>query len=384
MASVLDVITQLINTFDDYNSHTTKCICGINLLKVNDASHLYNACYSCNVCGNEQMNALYHCPQEYNIFHPDGYSICIECDLSNNTNKVVFDPIITSSNTKFQPQVCCEQHSNCQTLHTFVNIMKEYNENQLQITKNMDNAQLTSTLDHYLHLIHQHNQDEQFEAIYNQLGFCDVTKCAIFMRNNRNRMIINEINDAQYTKCNVIYDIIDKMHCYFQHCYDIGNQLSIKEKNVIHSEVKYNTDLCDAHLLNNKTAQIAKILQSKRDRHKDIYYKFNNALHNKYNQLFCNINEQKSNNIQQTAMYSFGYPFEYGYDGEAFQALYIPNCRKILPKYASFKQELTQNTNTTTTILVMDEFNNEYKKAMIHFKSFYFKQNNTFKTYTTE
>eukprot|EP01084_Bolivina_argentea_P010885 20306_1 len=53
----------------------------------------------------------------------------------------------------------------------------------------MDDADISYILNDYLFLLHKKdNNDKRFEYIDRKLGYCDVSKCNIFRRNNRNKL----------------------------------------------------------------------------------------------------------------------------------------------------------------------------------------------------
>eukprot|EP01083_Nonionella_stella_P003442 9871_1 len=74
------ILTSLINSFKR-NIDEFQCICG-SVLQKEDAQLLYGKSQGaiCDICKTDPRSVeLWHCPQEYNIFHPDGYDICNNC-----------------------------------------------------------------------------------------------------------------------------------------------------------------------------------------------------------------------------------------------------------------------------------------------------------------
>eukprot|EP01084_Bolivina_argentea_P065303 119028_1 len=196
----------------------------------------------------------------------------------------------------------------------------------------------------YIHLMQQHDQDEQFEEILKLLGTCDISSCVAFKRNYRNRNLKNNDNNKDCEE-NACRQIIDKIHCYYCHCFDVGHRLSIKEKLIINNEINFN-----------KTHNI---LQTK-------WKKLNNNIHqpSKYNQL--NIESENKNNTHETItqdnIYKLGCLFDYEESG-----YYIP----VRPKYSSLKDEIINNE---ISILTIEQFSTEYQKAIKNFVSYYRKQ----------
>eukprot|EP01084_Bolivina_argentea_P303368 523744_1 len=232
----------------------------------------------------------------------------------------------------------------CYHLQRFLKTMLGYN--SLEI----DN--LSETLDDFLHLMHHHSADEEFEYIYNELGLCNITVCQLFNR---------RINSKRDNNLNICDQIVSKMHSYYQHCFDIGNRLLLKEiKNItnVYEEKKHdNEDESFVHI-NHEIAAAVQILTQKRMLLSDISTKLYDRVNTKYNQLF--IAETKQD--KKFKSYSFGIPFKYEYPNEHFIYESIP----IKAKYKTFKQEMTDNN---LAILTIHQFDNEYQKAKIHFHS---------------
>eukprot|EP01084_Bolivina_argentea_P022421 41670_1 len=253
----------------------------------------------------------------------------------------------------------CRDKSNCSQLTKFVIIMNAYNKENI-CDNDMNDRKILQMVNNYLHLMHQHNEDEQFEFIANQLGCCDITKCNIFMRTNRNRNKMYNDDDGR----GIYHELMDKMHCYFQHCYDIGNRLSSQDKiKINNNDTKTNDDDDDdpfKQLINQKIIEMNKILRSKRELHKQICGGFSRTS-KRYNQLFP-VQEHKQNDNT----YSFGFKFQYTeYDTDPDER---PDDIIVRPKYSSLKEEMTQNN---ICVMTTEQYNNEYKKAEIHFKSHY-------------
>eukprot|EP01084_Bolivina_argentea_P232239 391463_1 len=115
----------------------------------------------------------------------------------------------------------CSDISTCKDLGYFATIMNKYN--QLKHL-NMEKIYIKPLLDIFLHLLHQHNSDHDFELIYNKLTHCNLAKCNIYKR--LNNTYHDDNNDKnQLASC----QILNKIHCYYQHCYDIGNRLNSKD-----------------------------------------------------------------------------------------------------------------------------------------------------------
>eukprot|EP01083_Nonionella_stella_P118834 354870_1 len=227
-------------------------------------------------------------------------------------------------------------------------------------------ANIQQILNDYLYVMDTHNDDHLFEAIAGALGACDASKCKIFDRNYRN---LNTVNDALPQR-----KIMDKIHCYWQHCYDIGNKLSLKERM-----------LCDNFgnssengFTNHKIQNIRQILQRKHKYPANMRMRYNTSY--KYEQLSLFMKEKKTDENDESEgsdessdMFHFGVQFEYVPESEklgvGFRAR--PNVYEIVPKYKSLKEEMLNNTIST---LGLHQFNQELYAAQIHYATDYRKQ----------
>eukprot|EP01084_Bolivina_argentea_P110078 196614_1 len=221
-----------------------------------------------------------------------------------------------------------------------------------------DNAAILQILNDYLHLLWNHGS-EQFEFVVQQFESCDIMKCSIFRRNARDRQDVTPTID---TKRSVYQEIMDKIHCCFLHCFDVGNRLSIEEKNAInesdekHAETKND----EVQSVSARIIQMNEILLCKRTLCKNVLSHLNNRMCCKYDQLISENNIF----INTEKIYSFGISFKYGYDEEPE----MKNDVFVKPKYSTLKAELISNIISKINIL---QFNNEYAKASIHFGSYY-------------
>eukprot|EP01084_Bolivina_argentea_P009643 17991_1 len=162
---------------------------------------------------------------------------------------------------------------------------------------------------------------------------------------------------------------MDKIHCYFFQCYDIGNRLSIKDKEKIHVDVDNVNENQAGTFINQQLLKINQLLCAKREKYTHIWQRMHQRVNKKYNQLFT---DDKQQNIDDE-MFSFGYHFQYGDDDEEFDdyELQTQEKRLVFAKYQSLKEEITSND---IFVMSIKQFNNEYKKASLHFHSYYCKQ----------
>eukprot|EP01084_Bolivina_argentea_P034218 63332_1 len=255
------------------------------------------------------------------------------------------------------------------SLHRLKIVMQNYTKHVNDDQCNARNDTLESILDDFLYLSTKHNNDEEFEAISNEFGFCTGNKCKILKRHYGNRD--SKINIIYKTKdeSDMLWDaVLDKIHCYYQHCYDIGYRLSSKEKTEIQQ-------YSDEYLINNKAIKIKQILTNKRKICQNIV-EMNSTSNKKFNQ-FCmessdSQNESKNSNSER--IYSFGERFNYygKKDHYWMDDWFWKDHVCVQRKYSSLKEELIMNNIAKMTI---EQFNMEYKKAIIHFDSQHRKQN---------
>ena len=88
-------------------------------------------------------------------------------------------------------------------------------------------------MDCFNHLLSFHNKnDEEYKFIYNLFGAeCNAIKCNKISRHYRNRQINNYdvYLDNIERRLLCIQQYFDKIHCHFQHGYDIGHRLTENE-----------------------------------------------------------------------------------------------------------------------------------------------------------
>eukprot|EP01084_Bolivina_argentea_P090502 163069_1 len=241
--------------------------------------------------------------------------------------------------------------TNCGKLNRLINTYKNKYGNDTYTSK------FTFIINDYIHVLLEHNNDDDFEYICSQFGYCDISKCAaahrIYCKKTKNPSMATNINIA-------MQQIMDKIHCYYSHTFDIGYRLNASERQSIScsdTEQKSNNEL----YYNYKLLKIKQLINKKQN----FYFSQMKHRHQtKLNQL----GNKQPDEIDEN-MYSFGYKFRYGYSGEHRHS--NPQPIPVQPKYSSLKEELTTNA---ISIMAMDQFNHEYVKAKIHYDSEYCKK----------
>eukprot|EP01084_Bolivina_argentea_P127906 226153_1 len=259
-----------------------------------------------------------------------------------------------------------ESLSQCPYLKRLIVIMQKHKYNDSN-EMDFDNLDVSNALNDFLHLIQKHS--DQIEFIFHQFEPCNIKTCNIFDRNYRNRkknIVDSHNNIIAYVQ------IMDKIHCYFMHCFDIGNKLLSKEMSIFDHGNNNITSNSDA-LINQKPFQVNAILRSKRN---SLIKNVTNKLENRFNKRYNQLTLQKCH----VKHYSFGYAFHYGYCNEtAYDKIYYDSDSHIdvSAKYISFREELLSNNMSTISV---SQFNNELTKAAMHFNSAYCKQ--TYRPFT--
>eukprot|EP01084_Bolivina_argentea_P311879 539895_1 len=256
---------------------------------------------------------------------------------------------------------CSVLVSKCVQLQQLIKYINNYNCKNIECDeKDINPSQI---LDCFLHSLNNHNSSDSFEFIFNKLILCDITQsqCVAITRNFRRKTQLqfsrNELENlyTQRDPKHIIFcQILDRIHCYYLHSYDIGHRLS-------------SNDLSDFNCMEqNSYKQMLRLLAAKLKAFQNIpkIQQSNDKFH------------QLEMIHQQDKMYSFGTPFRYEYKGEQKTGGAIQRNGKYekrtavhaTEKYKSFKEELIHNVIATITI---EQFNIEFSKCQLHFNSRY-------------
>eukprot|EP01084_Bolivina_argentea_P294439 506586_1 len=240
---------------------------------------------------------------------------------------------------------------------------------------NIDNYQIYIALNDFHHLLQYHNDDINFEFIFNHFEDCNIEKCKIFQRNHRNRyQLRNKINernelypidDNEYDGYHYILycQILDKIHCFYKHCYDIGHKLTQKQKGYIKSK-------CDASMDDTITAELALKIKNVLLQKHSQYNNIRNE--NKFSKFDPSIIENKNPPLKQKRYesYNFGNWFIYTnatcHKWQSFPGF----VGYVKPRHTSLKEELLENAICKIGFL---QLGIEFNKAKIHFNSRHFK-----------
>eukprot|EP01084_Bolivina_argentea_P040571 74961_1 len=235
-------------------------------------------------------------------------------------------------------------------------------------------------LNAFHHLLEVHSN--QFEEIYNELNsqneICVKNKCYCLRRNYRDRSSFKENSAAlekmyfgHETNGIVKQQILDKIHCYFSHAFDIGHRITKNERLIIENainndEFKENNIITQDEIvmaigqlsavkkqtLEILNAENTKFLTESKD--EDMTYIFGIRF---FYWDFCRDNHEIVDPVRFWSPHiGTGYPIPAN-DGYTLGDLYVA------AKFKDLKQELTSNSICTIN---MTQFNNLAQKAKVH------------------
>eukprot|EP01084_Bolivina_argentea_P283858 486279_1 len=270
-----------------------------------------------------------------------------------------------------QVQTCHSDIKNCIQMNSIFRL------NKIQSPYNTTMAKLL--LDNFLHFLDKHNNQTDFDFVLQSLGMCDITKCSIFRQHYRNRNLSQ--SKTKNANISTIQALINKIHCFFCHSYDIGHRILLKE--LIEDEKK-NVDTMITK------SKVCNFLSSK---HKLYRHHQQRTMTSKFNPFAT----KNSNHSSNKRYYSFGVEFQYGShdskvcksssekpniivkttENDTVESEENHNGIRIQPftiekgKYASLKEEMLMNT---IAILTLEQFEHEYNKISMLHNSFFRKR----------
>eukprot|EP01084_Bolivina_argentea_P290311 498630_1 len=206
------------------------CACGNTLTLTVPEIYGTNHRVHCNKCLKEILSSrvMYHCSELHIQFHPHGYDLCNSCHYQLISHS--FQLSMLQNNPSFYPRTSAERSKhcyssieNCEHVQLIVHILTQYHQYHQYDTYEymLPYINISDTLTDYIHLLQTHDIDNEFKYIVDQIKFCDIKLCNGYLRNNRyrNNLTKNKVS-------NVSLEILDKIHCYFMHNYDIGARLT--------------------------------------------------------------------------------------------------------------------------------------------------------------
>eukprot|EP01084_Bolivina_argentea_P056845 103962_1 len=257
---------------------------------------------------------------------------------TDNTNKLKdYQQSLNILSQKFDANQCNNSPTDCNALKRIVFALKMH-----QMNQNVNDIYV-SLIQDYHHILHSHIKKFEslnvdiFALIYEEISKsvkCDIKKCKAYIRNNRDRNVKND------TGIDINTDILDTIHCYLLHSYDIGFRIRkhAKDTSNLEEELEYEDDSCWADF---KLKQLKTYLTEKRKNIKNIrgIERFES---NKFN---TNIVVQSQQKIEEKSVddnvnesnhcdYSFGEKYCYWKRSDNKSDTWY-----IESKYGNFKEE---------------------------------------------
>eukprot|EP01084_Bolivina_argentea_P175895 304492_1 len=264
-------------------------------------------------------------------------------------------------------EMCDGDLSKCEYLITLKQLLDGYT----KCSTVANDSVVISCLDMFLHLLLDHVlSDKDFESIHHKLGgFCDFKQCSSFRRHYTRRNVQTNDNTSPYQA------IMDKIHCYFIHCYDLGTRLSCKDMKILRS-VKVDESDDNYGLFNQQSSRLIEIVASKRHERNKVYKLDVQSPNNRYTRGFVNKNiiiqtsAQQQNNYE---IYQYGIRFRYSKINlpshcsklsEKFAKHLQPN---VSYKYKNLKEEILHNMLCRLNV---DQYKHELTTASLYQNSY--------------
>eukprot|EP01084_Bolivina_argentea_P313486 542875_1 len=240
---------------------------------------------------------------------------------------------------------------------------------------------IASILNHFLYLLNQcKDNDALFENIYMYFDcICSYKNCRAFRRlyiekETRHMFAVvgHDIMDS------VTQEIMDIIHCYFIHSYDIGYRLTSTEKRMLDTFNDAKLEEKENNLfINNKIACIQNILHTKQmkiysiQNEKNTHLSMTRRMGSRYNQLPLSKYVKK-----ELETYTFGTRFKYTFSEFEKKMMDSVGCiygkgQVVQMRFMSLKEETTQNVLCSIPV---NRWNTEYMKASLLFESLLCKQ----------
>eukprot|EP01083_Nonionella_stella_P191696 709328_1 len=253
--------------------------------------------------------------------------------------------------------------ASCNYVEPLVNAMENYRKSQMlnksdcgyyaNVCRWLDSDDLVRIMDYYFHILSEHDislyRDYDFNFIHQQLNACNVSNCHKMKRNYRDTMKRNIDHmglDSLSLERRVYVEIMDKIHCYLYHSFDSGYRIKSTE-----SEQK-----------NEFRPLITPDPFPRRGTDSEGHNRFT-------------MNHIDLQDIGGVQMYSYGYAFVYDVgvqnDPVSPQSWKDKTLLYIHAKYASLKEEVTQNEISPIQIALFDL---ELQKAKNHQNTNYGKE----------
>eukprot|EP01084_Bolivina_argentea_P012780 23922_1 len=167
------------------------------------------------------------------------------------------------------PLNVCLSIQTCSSIKKLISALTYYSSLNLDTQNDQDKLFKYCTKTHQsflndsIHMIRNHNQDihQICDMLHRQLTKCDMKNCLLLQRHYRNRRhdhtktVVTHVQDT-----NVLFyrDIMDTLHCYLCHLYDLGLRVKMSDNIQVMVDTLNEADCFDAHFDNMHTVISAK------------------------------------------------------------------------------------------------------------------------------
>eukprot|EP01084_Bolivina_argentea_P050623 93109_1 len=181
----------------------------------------------------------------------------------------------------------CQSTATCSSIKRIISYLNQYQnvDDINEVYKLFNNKKTPYLSNDFNHVLMYHLGDNkstlesanEYESIHNliqdKVTNCDLSKCAKFLRNNRNRetdiikLKLKDKNNAKY-----YIDTMDCIHSYFMHSFDVGFRIKQSELDniIIQSENKQNENNDNQLIQDAIVPKLSILLQNKREKMKNI------------------------------------------------------------------------------------------------------------------
>eukprot|EP01084_Bolivina_argentea_P214333 363885_1 len=265
----------------------------------------------------------------------------------------------------------------CEYVQSLSIIMIKYNklrndQQQADFCSKFNDYKLQYILNLFDHLLFNHNLDnDEYRYVYQSFGGkCKMQQCSAIRRHWKT--VTDEYDTCLQTT--LALDILTKIHCHFQHQYDIFRMTETEQKQMDNIDDTNNDE--EYNIINNRVVKAKQILTSK----KAHFLKLTNSSRFETNSKFASdlaqirvcdrANDEYKDETNKMPLYSYSFNFNYWdhcknldeknhFSDATYSAkqLYVPQ------KHSSLKCELLNNIIFPISL---KQWNKYIKKAEIH------------------
>eukprot|EP01084_Bolivina_argentea_P065952 120229_1 len=280
---------------------------------------------------------------------------------------------------RISPNEQCKSIQSCKSIHRIINYLKMYETIDIKnVCKTFNAESIPFINDDFNHVLLNHLGDQhtlqftkkQYEDIYdymtqNYLSTCSLVHCEKSIRNNRARESNSQMSVDSKTQ--YIIDIMDTLHCFFMHSFDVGFRIRSKDLIDIDETKQNDYDL----YTDSQMEKLSKILDRNRKQLQNVRglqrlstSKFVTDMKNDDND-----DSKLENDKIEMDSYSFGH--EYNYWDKNSKHLITAQRNFIEAKYENLCDELLNNKILSIN---KQSFDTETEKAQNKLKTDYAKQ----------